>query len=357
LADIVSPHNRFADAAKNPALHAKMNLLRQKYIKSPRDTALEEAFRFLTERVASFMPNLAMDDDSADDVEGRAVAVLGQSGAGKSTALGRILASHPLLPDYGKPTCPVIGLTAPAPCTLKTLGRAILACLGYPIIADRKEHEIWEELHKRLTKMGTLIIFIDEMQNATTNAKKDEAGRIRDTLKSLLNSKTHPVCLMLAGLPELKYFLEADTQLRRRTRFVELKSLNESDIAPVKGTIAVLAKAADLTANFEGDLAARLIAAALGEFGTAIEMTLEAIEHALSSGQLILTRENYAAMFAERTGNSAPANPFVADNWRQIDCSYVLMDDTNEREEMTPPNTRGNKPGSPRNNGARRPRA
>jgi hypothetical protein len=371
-------HDPIADAAKIAAIRTTMKALRKKYIASPRDADLKDAFDLLIYRAIHLsFPDQPIDDedvdadydddddfdneDSADDhfVEGRALAVLGHSGAGKSTALARVLANQ--LADYGQPTCLVIYVCAPAPCTLKTLGRAILRCLGYPVIADRKEHEIWDEVRNRLAKMGTRIVYIDEMQNITSNAKKDEANRIRDTLKSLMNSPEHPICLLLAGLPELKYFLEEDTQVRRRTRFVPLESLSENDLGAVKGTVQVLAKFAGLTANFSGHLGQRLIHASLNEFGTMIEMTHEAIEHALKSGANVVTRENYATSFAQRTGNLAPANPFVADDWRGINCSYVLMEGPNDREEPVQnpkgPNKRGNNTRSPRNGGSRRPKA
>ncbi|WP_294540022.1 ATP-binding protein [uncultured Rhodoblastus sp.] len=344
------------DTAKNNATRAIMKALRMKYIASPRDAELQKALDYIIYRATHLaMPIQAADDeidndfdddyeDDFDDesyfVEGRALAVLGHSGAGKSTALARILAAK--FPDYGKPSCLVVYVTAPAPCTLKTLGRKILHRLGYPLVADRKEHEVWEAVRLHLAKIGTRILIIDEMQNITSNAKSDEVARIRDTLKSLLNSEEHPICLVFAGLPELQYFLEADTQIRRRTRFVEFKSLSESDLGAAKGTVNALAKSAGLTTDFGDHLGQRLIHAALCEFGTLIDMTLEAIEHALKSGANALNSEDYATAFALRTGNTAPANPFATDAWRQIDCSFVLMDDPRERDQPIE-NSRGAK--------------
>jgi hypothetical protein len=358
------------EPGKNNAKRAIMKALRLKYIASPRDAELEKGVDDIIYRATHLaIPVEIMDDkfdgeyDEYDDedhfVEGRALAVLGHSGAGKSTALARILATK--FPDYGKPSCLVVYVSAPAPCTLKTLGRKLLHRLGYPLVADRKEHEIWEAIRLHLAKLGTRILIIDEMQNITANARADEAERIRDTLKSLLNSEEHPICLIFAGLPELQFFLEADTQLRRRTsRWVAFKSLSESDLGGVKGTVQVLAKSAGLTADFSGHLGQRLIHAALNEFGTMIEMTLDAIWNALKSDATAVTREDFATIFALRTGNAAPANPFVADNWRQIDCSYVLMDDPNERDEPVNDQKgagRGKNPRRQRKSGPRRPKA
>lgn len=335
------------DTDRESATRTRMKALRLKYIASPRDDQLRDAVSYIAYRAAHLAKPAEADDDGDDDYfeEGCSMAVLGHSGAGKSTALKRALAKS--FTDYGKPSCPAVYITAPAPCTLKTLGRKILHSLGYPIVADRKEHEIWEAVRQSLAATGTRILIIDEMQNITSNAKTDEAGRIRDTLKSLLNSEGHRICLIFAGLPELRLFLEADTQIRRRTRrWVEFKSLSENDLSAIKGAVRTLAQCAGLTTDFSGQLGQRLIAAALCEFGTVIDMTLDAIEHAIHSGATAMTREDFATIFAQRTGNSAPANIFVADHWRQIDCRYVLMDDPNERSAPADPKGSGRRKNS-----------
>jgi len=88
---------------------------------------------------------------------------------------------------------------------------------------------------------------------------------------------------------------------------------------------------ASLAIDLDGAFAPRLIHAALGEYDTAIEMTLEAIKFAHKSNAKTVGREEFAAIYARRTGNAAPANPFVADNWRQIGCQYVLKKNPHER--------------------------
>ncbi|SNB71706.1 TniB protein [Rhodoblastus acidophilus] len=309
-----------------------MRDLRMKYIKSPRDEKLQEIFQWLVGRGSlRQMPNQIA--NGARLAEGRAVAVSGYSGEGKTTAIGRIFANNPNLPDFGQPSCKVVCVTTPAPCTLKTLGRAILRALGYPLNADRKEHEIWEMVHARLAQMGTQIIFIDELQNVTSIAKKDEATRIRDTLKSLMNSPEHPVCLMFSGLPEIERFLTEDEQVARRTRFVKFETINESNAAVIKAIIKSYTNVAALAVTFGDKLAERLIHASNGRFGVIIEMTLEAIEIALEAGATELTREHFATAYVWRTGNAAPANPFVADNWRAINSRRVHLRDVFDGHE------------------------
>ncbi len=313
-----------------------MNAVRLRYIKSPRDHQLREMFDWLIARGnLRVMPNQT--GDGKRRVEGRVVAVPGQSGAGKTTAIERMLAQHPDLPDFGKPSCPVISVTTPGSCTLKTLGRAILWRLGYPLQVDRKEHEVWEMVQIRLTTLGTKLIYIDELQNVTKDAKKNEAPRIRNTLKSLLNNQENPICLLLSGTPEIQQFIEEDTQIRRRTRFVLFRSFCESDTAAIKGTVKTLVETSGLTVDFRGQLAQRLLHAGLDELGTAIEISIEAIEIALQSSATIATREHFAIAYARRTQNAAPANPFVANNWRAIDCRRVGMTNPNERDPKNDP--------------------
>ena len=72
-------------------------------------------------------------------------------------------------------------------------------------------------------------------------------------------------------------------------------------------------------------LVPRLMHAALHEVGTTFEMTQEAIEAALRQRAVTLTKAHFADVFAQWTGNAAPANPFLANDWAIIDCSRVLM--------------------------------
>ncbi|MEJ1938520.1 hypothetical protein WDZ92_50645, partial [Nostoc sp. NIES-2111] len=75
----------------------------------------------------------------------------------------------------------------------------------------------------------------------------------------------------------------------------------------------------------------RLMHAALCALGTSIELMHDAIDDALRNGRRILGTGNFANAYAARTGSLADANPFVAANWAELDCSRVLMRDADTR--------------------------
>jgi hypothetical protein len=88
----------------------------------------------------------------------------------------------------------------------------------------------------------------------------------------------------------------------------------------------------NLQSNAEEELVPRLAHAALGGFGYAIVISLLAIEHALRSKSQTLTRDDFAAVFARKTGFSADRNPFLADRWHEIDSGAFFP-----RKEVAPP--------------------
>lgn len=298
----------------------RMDGVRSKYLRTERDDQVDKALSFLVDRGVS---SLAMN-------EGRALVVLGESGAGKTTMLDRALRRHPAFEGYGVrgSGCPLVSVDVPSPCTLKQLGRETLRVLGYPLSADRSEHVTWELVREKLEMLDVHFLHFDEAHNVVRAANVVEAERVRNTLKNLLNARSRPVSLILSGTPDLARFLGEMAENRRRTRFLPLRSLSGGDVPQIAGMVADLAEVAGLAVEGPKDqsLAPRLIHAALGQLGAAIEMTHEAIYLALREDATALRIEHYAEVFVDRTGNSAAMNPFVAQAWADIDCGHVVAD-------------------------------
>ena len=297
-----------------------MGRVRAKYVHTDRDTELEAGLDFLIDRI------LMAQTCGKIKSEARALVVVGESGAGKTTALHRLFSRHPAFPNYKQLGCQLVTVRTPSPCTLMQLGRETLRILGYPLVAEKKQHIIWEMVRAQLARQNVRALHFDEVQNVTEIANVDEAKRIRDTFKSFLNDTETPICLILSGLPSLVEFLQGDPQNRRRSRFVELKSLSGEDVEPMKKTMIALANVAGLilTPEMAGTVAPRLFHAGTYQFGIVIELIHETIDGALRTGISTLTIEEFAAMFAAMTGNSFAANPFLAANWPEINCGSVL---------------------------------
>src|SRR3546814_2895662 len=93
-----------------------------------------------------------------------------------------------------------------------------------------------------------------------------------------------PVWLILSGLPSLAQFVEGDSQLRRRCRFVRFAKLTDpANVPSVQRLVGSFAGLAELDAEavLTEELAKRLIHASLGQFGTSVELVQDAIEECL----------------------------------------------------------------------------
>ena len=298
------------------ARRAIMRKVRGQYFRTGRDDRLTAGIEFL------------LDLSTTEGAEGRALVVIGESGVGKTRTITHTLKRHPQLCGVGASgsSSPLVTVRAPAPCTLLQLGRTLLHDLGYPLQSDRKEHIVWEKAREHLELAGVRFLHIDEIQNVSRTANVLEAHKIRDTLKSLLNSPTWPVSLILSGLPEFAKFIQADAQIRRRSRFITFGPLTAGDIKSVFGMVKKLATIANLAveAGAENTTIPRLLHAANYQMGIAIELTHEAIEAALLRGAATIQSSDFADAYAMRTGNGAAANPFLAPNWASINASDVL---------------------------------
>ena len=298
------------------ARRAIMRKLRGQYFRTGRDDRLAAGIEFL------------LDLSGTEGAEGRALVVIGESGVGKTRTIAHTLKRHPRFYGVGASgsSSPLVSVRTPAPCTLLQLGRTLLHDLRYPLLSDRKEHIVWEKAREHLEMARVRFLHLDEIQNVSRTANTFEAHKIRDTLKSLLNSPTWPVSLILSGLPEFAKFIQADAQIRRRSRFIAFGPLTAGDINSISGMVARLATIASLAVenDAQNTTVPRLLHAANYQMGIAIEIAHEAIEVALLRGASTLQRSDFADAYAMRTGNGAAANPFLAAAWASINASDVL---------------------------------
>jgi hypothetical protein len=297
------------------------------FITTQRDAALRSSFDGVLRR-AIRRKDPRLPHGAGNRCEQRLLLVTGESGAGKTTAIEKLLHEHPALPGYGRVEsgCPVIGVTAPAPCTLHQLGRDLSAALGYPYVGGSKEAKVWEQVRRRLKQRRIILVYIDELQHLTRNANVIERDKVRDTLKLLLIDKEWPVSIMTSGLPEVEEVVKFDPQVRRRKRVVRFEALRlPGDISAIADVLRQFAKIAGLGTPKDAQtlLTPRLIHAADYAFGTAVELTQEAIEAALLAGTDTLDLHHFADAYAGRTGCEASANPFLAARFIDIDTSVV----------------------------------
>ena len=271
--------------------------------------------------------------------EGGTIVLVGELGAGKSLALKRLVARHPVFPGYCVPRsgCAAIYVRVPSYCTYKALGRITLRQLGLPIKGNPPAHIVWEKVFERLEHLRNVVLHFDEMHNVTDEADEDEIKHVRNMLKTLATSPTWPIIVLISGLPDLIDLTQPISEISRRCKHMEFASLKlPDDIATVEHALTDIAGLANMTVNastFDA-LVPRLIHAALYQLGTSIELSQQAINLALKQGATEVVKEHFATVFAARTGCVAPDNPFLAPNWVETDCTKVLGKGSTEFEEQ-----------------------
>lgn len=310
-------------AAADPA--AAVDALRLFYFAGERDDMLRSTFDDLLLRQRAIRRSRSEDRDSAfHNREGRALVVVGASGAGKTTAVLKMFQKHPDLADYGVlgKGCPVVSVRAPSPCTSKQLGRATLSALGYPIQREMAEHRLWEEVRTRLESTGTSVLHWDEMQHVTQTANKIEIQRVVNTLKALMVDPNWPISLVMAGVPDLLSVVDADLQLKRRTSIVRFapKTIPDdgNDVAMAARTL-VEAVGMSLDDDAPVEFGCRLLVAAELEFGGAMDLVLDTVFAALkrlkrastfTKELSVITRDDFAVTWRTKTAENDRVNPF-----------------------------------------------
>ena len=309
-----------------------------------RDTRTTEIFRKLVADLVTRI-DAARPLGPGNRSQTRALVLTGMTGAGKSSILSRVIAGHPAFPGYGVPhsDCRAVSVLTPSPCNPKALGLEILRVLDYPMAPERSVQAVWAKVRDRLEFLGKLVLHLDEIHNVLETANKRELKQIRTLLKTFLVSQTWPVVLILSGLPEVVSFFEglnepdegggptADTksEVRRRAVFLHLRSLElPVDVPMVSAAIKDMTDAASLIVDDSvlSNIAPRLVHASLYELGTTMQLVHEAIGQSLDATPrgVRLSSEHFKRAYQERTGCADAVNPFVAADWRKIDCRLVL---------------------------------
>lgn len=327
-----------------------MEKVRHVYLRTGRDTLLQRHFERLMEDLTERRHPDAPEnpEERAARLEGNILVLLGFSGAGKSSAVRRLLSRHPLVPGYGTKGahCRALTVRVPSPCSIGELGRVVIRATGHEIRRPRASAAvIWGIARERIQAFGILVLHLDEFQDAHITLAIDEQVKLRHLLRSLLVDEEYPIGLIISGQPELEEFLRPDRSSVRRGSWQMLEMLAlPRDREPILGAVRALAKVAGLGVSAEAEAAVipRLVHAGCNLLGITIEEIHDAIRMALENEATELTLGHFADAFAFRTGNFAPWNPYLAADYLAIDCTRVLAC-SDVVPEPTPKKRRGRK--------------
>jgi len=297
-----------------------------------------DIFHRVSQEFGLKLATLLLDIEEGRARRGKAsgLVVLGPSGSGKTTAVERCIFSHPMLRPPSTQRrgvervrqMDVCALKTPSPATLKSLGHEILVKLGYVDKSDalslrgKPAHEIWHQVRNLLQKCRVKVLFIDEMQDLASTGARGATQEVINTLKSLLQDPDWPVCVVLAGTPELRHLVDQDLQLKNRVTTLSCRPLTtEVD----KGTVvAILSRyAEEVGLEVHPDLRKisfirRLLHASAGHFGKTVQEISGAQSEALQRGVDEVKIEHFAAAFRNKYDRLDAANPYLAEDFRQI---------------------------------------
>lgn len=316
------------------AVPKRVIALRKTFVTTPTFTLLRAEFeRLLALRQAEIAAGIAG--------EARSIAVIGASGSGKSTLVARLLATTPgLVIDGADGRCDVISLRIPSPATLKSVGRAILEALGFPLKRERTADAIWEMVRAFLKERRVLFLHLDEAQDIAGHQTEREKQAVINTLKTLMQHRHWPVGLILSGMPALQETLNMDGQLARRVTPIDIPRLSPLvDIPLVARMIGFYAGEAGIACPSRvtlEDMSLRLVHAADREFGLLIEITIDSLQAAMLAEAETLSAGHFAAAFGRRSGCIDGLNPFVVDSYDRLEVRKLLG-----RDELTRGRPRG----------------
>ncbi|MGB3643574.1 MAG: ATP-binding protein [Mesorhizobium sp.] len=298
------------------------------YVRCGRDERGKEVLsRFVTMM-------LAKREGRRDD--GRVLFVTGESGAGKTSLVERMLGENPVLAPIQKSYGiiePVISLTLMGPSTLKYLGLNILEKAGYKITRKYEQGEVWDILPEQLHLRKVLLIHIDETQHLLKLTESDrERDSVRKALKGVMNYKPWPVSFVMSGMPTITSLAKLDEQIERRARHLHLPDVCLPDERIlVLNILAAMCDAAGMghAAVTESDIPDRVAHAARYRYGRITQVILAAIEQAAARNASSLSRNHFAHAYIEHSQARGhdQMNPFLVDDWERLEPGLFMIGD------------------------------
>ena len=327
-----------------------MEKVKAHYVSTDRDARLQSEIEMMIEDAVK-RRDLSRPYGADNRLEGTAIAIISESGAGKTSAMLNYLRNNPFFPNYGNPDggCQLITVGVKAPCTLRQLGMATLRSAGYASMREYSESEAWPQAHFIIAEQQILFMHYEEAQRIIKQKNIEVRKQIVETLAGLMTDPVWPLYLILSGLPAIKDLfqdgfigitkaaseLDAHVTLKRRTRFVDFLPIDlKADRKVLDSGLKQYEKLAgvSLAVVNEAEARARLSHAAARQLGLFFQITVLAIDACVRAGRKAVTLDDYADGYAARTQEPVDLNPFIGDHWESIDTKIIKRGDEEEEE-------------------------
>lgn len=148
------------------------------------------------------------------DVDPECLALLGDTGVGKTKLLKRFVQDHPRVISENGTTVPVFYVEVPAKCTIKSIAGHMLRLLGSPFADKGDEPERTFQLVTLLKNCGVKLIILDEVNHLTDRGSRKTHYHVGDWIKQVISASGVP--MVLSGTERIELLLETNEQLGSR---------------------------------------------------------------------------------------------------------------------------------------------
>lgn len=269
----------------------------------------------------------------------KGAALIGAAGSGKSRFVAEIIKEHQALTEaagdrqFGSR---ILSVIVPGRATVKETLTAILRELGHPASGRRDEDYLAQLVVHYLKEARIAGLHLDEVQDSGRYKTDDSMEVFLKRFRNMMQETTWPVCLIVTATPEMRRMFNLDLTFTRRMRPMEIKPItfaqDGTDIRKIGAELLDFAELKDIGLFAQDEFIKILIHAAAGRFGVAVELVIEAIAESLLNGDPALEMGHFADAYEIRMDCDEEMNPFVAEDWKQIDTMTALQRYIEERK-------------------------
>lgn len=251
---------------------------------------------------------------SCEDEEPECIAIVGETGTGKSRLLKRFSKRWRRERHATFTEVPVLYVQVPPKCTVKMLAGAILYELKSPFWARGDELERTHQLTTLLSECKVRMVILDEVNHLADRGAQKSHYHVGDWIKQLVSKARIPV--VLAGTHAASVLWDTNEQLADRYReILRLKPLSPDRLEELRSVLAVFGKlVADIPCiDVAAVETATAIAAATGGRLRDIKLLFRhSVELAEKRARPAITRAVFSRAFSEVIYENAPPerNPF-----------------------------------------------
>lgn len=248
------------------------------------------------------------------------LALIGESGTGKTRALDACYRKHPAVRLDDGMHVPILRVAAPSKPTVKGLVEVMLEGLNAPDASRGTENQQTRRLKILMRNTGTRMLMIDEFQHFYDKGTQLIMHHVADWLKILVDEIK--CVLVVAGLPPCKIVIDQNEQLTRRFRApIQLPRFSWESVDHrteftriLKAFYKVLSGHFDLPQLHAGAMAFRCFCATGGLIGYLAALLQQAVWDAIASERKHITLDDLnlaheRAVWNPRVSGSVP-KPF-----------------------------------------------